>query len=240
MARSRYRRSMRGLGDPGKKKERGFATVGLLGLLGAGTALAIYFGTRGRRPSPAPSPVIPEFGADAYTVKAGDSLTAIVRSLLGEQYLAMWVYDLNREIIGDNINLIHPGQILQIPTRASVNAAPGREIESFRPRFAALDATYRRACTAGSYPYGTGRRNCGQNAIIEVGPDVSAPTVLPSSEPSASGSRFQYAQGFRGMSGISADRLGQWRPESGRHWARASRQETLAYLADMGTVNVKA
>ncbi len=49
---------------------------------------------------------------EAYTVKAGDSLSKI-----GKRYGKSWqdIYELNKDVIGGNPDLIHPGQELKIP-----------------------------------------------------------------------------------------------------------------------------
>ncbi len=62
-----------------------------------------------------------------YTVVSGDSLWRISRALLsevgsvpdGSGISDLWraIYDANRELIGANPNLIHPGQVLRIPGR---------------------------------------------------------------------------------------------------------------------------
>jgi nucleoid-associated protein YgaU len=62
-----------------------------------------------------------------HTVERGECLWRIARSVLsssgarpsGAEVGALWraIYDLNRELIGGNPNLIHPGQVLQIPER---------------------------------------------------------------------------------------------------------------------------
>jgi nucleoid-associated protein YgaU len=62
-----------------------------------------------------------------HTVERGECLWRIARSALsasgarpsGAEIGALWraIYDLNRELIGDNPNLIHPGQVLRIPER---------------------------------------------------------------------------------------------------------------------------
>jgi nucleoid-associated protein YgaU len=63
----------------------------------------------------------------SYTVVTGDSLWRIARTILstegsaqdGSTISELWraIYDMNREIIGANPNLIHPGQVLHIPGR---------------------------------------------------------------------------------------------------------------------------
>lgn len=51
--------------------------------------------------------------ATTYTVKKGDTLTAIARKLTGN---ADWkpIYEANKAVIGSNPNLIYPGQVLTI------------------------------------------------------------------------------------------------------------------------------
>ena len=63
--------------------------------------------------------------ARSHTVVSGDSLWKIARSLLavegstpsGSNISNLWrsIYDMNRDLIGDDPNLIHPGQVLQLP-----------------------------------------------------------------------------------------------------------------------------
>jgi len=63
--------------------------------------------------------------AHSHTVVKGDSLWKIARSLLavegstpsGSTISDLWrsIYAMNRDLIGDNPNLIHPGQVLQLP-----------------------------------------------------------------------------------------------------------------------------
>lgn len=50
-----------------------------------------------------------------YTVQAGDSLSLIAKTVLGDsgQWQALW--DANRDTIGDSPDVIFPGQVLQIP-----------------------------------------------------------------------------------------------------------------------------
>ncbi|TDI53856.1 MAG: LysM peptidoglycan-binding domain-containing protein [Acidobacteria bacterium] len=62
----------------------------------------------------------------AHVVESGESLWKIARQILtergelasGSSISDLWhsIYELNRALIGDNPNLIHPGQVLQLPT----------------------------------------------------------------------------------------------------------------------------
>lgn len=51
-----------------------------------------------------------------YTVQAGDSLSKIALEAYGDGSEAFWrlIYNANRELIGDNPNLIQPGMVLHI------------------------------------------------------------------------------------------------------------------------------
>ena len=53
-------------------------------------------------------------GGDTYTVKSGDSLSAI-----GKHHGVAWreIYEANRDTIGDNPDKIFPGQTLRIPRK---------------------------------------------------------------------------------------------------------------------------
>lgn len=57
----------------------------------------------------------PEQTATTYTVKSGDCLSAIARTLTGS---SDWqtIYNANKDTIGSNPNLIYPGQVLTIPS----------------------------------------------------------------------------------------------------------------------------
>lgn len=68
-------------------------------------------------PSPAPAPVVPTatdslgLGLRFYTVMPGDSLSSIAA-----RYGTTWqaIYAANKDLIGDDPNLIYPGQRLLI------------------------------------------------------------------------------------------------------------------------------
>ena len=53
-------------------------------------------------------------GEQSYTVKSGDSLSAI-----GQRHGVAWrdIHEANRDVIGDNPDLIKPGQKLRIPKK---------------------------------------------------------------------------------------------------------------------------
>lgn len=55
-----------------------------------------------------------EGGGQSYTVKSGDSLSAI-----GQRHGVAWrdIHEANRDVIGDNPDLIKPGQKLRIPKK---------------------------------------------------------------------------------------------------------------------------
>ncbi|WP_327284334.1 MULTISPECIES: LysM peptidoglycan-binding domain-containing protein [unclassified Streptomyces] len=50
-----------------------------------------------------------------YTVRSGDSLSAIARRELGNEARWRELYAMNRGVIGSNPELIHPGQVLTLP-----------------------------------------------------------------------------------------------------------------------------
>ena len=52
---------------------------------------------------------------EVYVVKSGDSLSKIAKQLLGDASRWPEIYEANKEVIGDNPNLIKPGQKLNIP-----------------------------------------------------------------------------------------------------------------------------
>jgi len=50
-----------------------------------------------------------------YTVVAGDSLSKIAKKLLGNANRWREIHELNKDLV-KNPDLIHPGQVLKIPT----------------------------------------------------------------------------------------------------------------------------
>lgn len=64
-----------------------------------------------RETSNAPVPMT----AQAYTVVRGDCLWGIAKRFYGNGSKYTAIYDVNRNVIGGNPNLIYPGQVLTIP-----------------------------------------------------------------------------------------------------------------------------
>lgn len=64
--------------------------------------------------SPAGQPQ-PQPQQDTYTVKSGDSLSKIARNYYGDAMKWTKIYDANKDVIGNNPDMIHPGQTLKIP-----------------------------------------------------------------------------------------------------------------------------
>lgn len=54
-------------------------------------------------------------GQTSYTVKSGDTLSGIAKQHLGDGNKWRAIYDANRQVIGDDPDLIKPGQQLVIP-----------------------------------------------------------------------------------------------------------------------------
>jgi hypothetical protein len=176
-----------------KKSERGYAGIGLLALLGLGAGAAIWASRRGGRPAPPPPQAVePAYGAYSYTIGSNradvNGLTDILRRELGDQTLAMWVYDLNRDVLPTNINLIEQGMVIQIPTRQSVAAAPPEALADFRRRYDLLVELFKSQCTPGSIRGGRGVKNCSskREGILPIGPNdpILQPTVTPDREAS--------------------------------------------------------
>ncbi len=62
----------------------------------------------------ASAPKYTQFIAE-HTVVAGDNLSFISQKYYGHQGNFRIIYEANRDVIGDNMNLIRPGQVLKIP-----------------------------------------------------------------------------------------------------------------------------
>lgn len=109
-------------------------------------------------------------------------LTAIAERLYGEQWPAIWIYDLNRTRIGGNINLIRAGTEIWVPETAALANLSGELIAEFKKRYAQLVEDYKVACTGSNYPADLAnalRQDCSVEAVIPVSPIVSTPTVAP-------------------------------------------------------------
>jgi nucleoid-associated protein YgaU len=50
-----------------------------------------------------------------YTIKSGDNLSDIAQEQLGDANRWKEIYELNKDLIGDNPDLIHPGKTLTLP-----------------------------------------------------------------------------------------------------------------------------
>lgn len=50
-----------------------------------------------------------------YTVRPGDSLSKIAKSLMGDAKKWRVLYEANKDVVGSNPDLIQPGQVLKIP-----------------------------------------------------------------------------------------------------------------------------
>ena len=63
----------------------------------------------------------------ALTVKTGDSLSAIAARELGDASRWREIYNLNKDVVGGNPNLIIPGQLLKLPGDAGVRTNTGQK-----------------------------------------------------------------------------------------------------------------
>lgn len=54
-------------------------------------------------------------GEKMYTIKSGDNLSDIAQEQLGDANRWKEIYELNKDVIGDNPDLIHPGKKLKLP-----------------------------------------------------------------------------------------------------------------------------
>ena len=77
---------------------------------------ANFSDVQGGTSSTAPSSQQPQASSSTYTVVKGDSLSKIAKRLLGDASLWPRIYEANRATIS-NPDLIHPGQVLNIPVR---------------------------------------------------------------------------------------------------------------------------
>jgi nucleoid-associated protein YgaU len=54
-------------------------------------------------------------GEKIYTIKSGDNLSDIAKEQLGDANRWKEIYALNKDVIGDDPDLIHPGTKLKLP-----------------------------------------------------------------------------------------------------------------------------
>ncbi len=64
-------------------------------------------------PAAAPAPAAEK--VEYYEIKSGDSLSLIAKHFYGDPMQYPRIYDANRAVIGDNPDLIFPGQKIRIP-----------------------------------------------------------------------------------------------------------------------------
>ena len=74
-----------------------------------------FSGVQSGGSSTAPSAPPQDAGEETYTVKKGDSLSKIAKRVYGDAQQWRRIYEANRGIIGDNPDLIQPGQALKLP-----------------------------------------------------------------------------------------------------------------------------
>ncbi len=91
------------------KQWRDYGTKTVNIQMGASKPKASVSPSRETDNSPAPAVSQP------YTVMKGDSLWGIAKRFYGNGAKYTVIYDLNRETIGGNPNMIYPGQVLTIP-----------------------------------------------------------------------------------------------------------------------------
>jgi nucleoid-associated protein YgaU len=51
-----------------------------------------------------------------YTVRSGYSLSKIAKALMGDAKKWRQLYEANKDVVGNNPDLIKPGQVLKIPS----------------------------------------------------------------------------------------------------------------------------
>lgn len=79
---------------------------------------ADFSDVQGGSSSTAPAPEASTPSTTTYTVAKGDSLSRIAKRLWGDASLWPSIYEANRTTIRDP-DLIHPGQVLNIPVRGA-------------------------------------------------------------------------------------------------------------------------
>lgn len=152
----------------------------------------------GAVPRPQPRPDV-QIEYDTVTVVQGDNLWNIAKRELGEGMAWTRIYDLNREVIGENPDLIHPGMELKV--RARVTSLESTESNEITAPAEATDNESAPLSTAPSLQDEVVQTPSGQAethiALVDVpdpeeavaGPAVSdtppelAPAPLPASPP---------------------------------------------------------
>jgi hypothetical protein len=84
-----------------------------------------------------------------YTVQSGDSLFSIAQQAYGDGNKWQYIYDANKQVIGDDPNLIRPGEVIYIPQitppqlkTCKVTAANGLNVRAAPNSQSALIASY--------------------------------------------------------------------------------------------------
>ena len=123
-------------------------------------------------PAPPPAPPAPPPAAEAPkpatdVVQGGDSLSAIAQRVLGDGNRWRELYELNRDVIGDNPNVIHAGQELRLPGGATPAPAPAPAPGPGTPVKAPYINQYHPAGEAQGYT--NGPSNCGPTSMAIIG-----------------------------------------------------------------------
>ena len=84
-----------------------------------------------------------------YTVQPGDSLFSIAQQVYGDGNQSQRIYDANKQVIGNDPNLIRPGEVLFIPPvtppqpkTCTVTSAQGLNVRSAPNSQSTLIASY--------------------------------------------------------------------------------------------------
>lgn len=105
-----------------------------------------------------------------YTVQKGDSLSAIAARTLGDANRWREIYDLNRDVVGGNPNLIYPGQVLKLPGGAKASAPSNSSSGGRWPKPVAGPITS---------PYGMRKHPITGKYSMHTGLDIGAATGTP-------------------------------------------------------------
>ncbi|WP_446750639.1 transglycosylase family protein [Streptomyces sp. WZ-12] len=111
------------------------------------TALAVSTGQASARSDPSDAPAAPPTQApeksspSTYTVRAGDTLSLIAERHLGDSRRWPHLYEINKDTIGPNPDVIQPGQRLTLPTSHRKPYTGEAERKTTTPRHAKPKAT---------------------------------------------------------------------------------------------------